>query len=72
MYGARAPVLMRLVRLLSFTAASHNFTVTLEHIRGTDNSIADALSRFQVHRVCRLASEADEEPTTIPVIEMSS
>ena len=59
---------MSLVRALFYVAASHNFTVLLQHILGVDNGIADALSHLQFHRFKSLALDADTEPTSIPVI----
>ena len=38
------------MRKMTAEAARGNFTLTLKHIRGTDNGIADALSRFQHSR----------------------
>jgi len=43
------PEAMALVRMLYFCTAQHNIHVLVTHVAGTDNSIADALSRFQVH-----------------------
>ncbi len=63
---SRSPQLMHLVRALFYVAATHNFHVTITHIYGTDNSIADALSRFQMQRFLRLAPQADPNPTPIP------
>ena len=64
--SSRDPLLMHLVRSIFFCAASHQFSVLVSHIRGTDNSIADALSRFQMLRSRQLAPLADLEPTTLP------
>lgn len=63
--------LMQLVRSLFFTAANCNFTLLIQHIEGTNNAIADALSRFQLHRFRLLAPQADEHPTPIPAVETS-
>ena len=62
----KQPALMHLIRRLFFTAATHNFTLTLQHIRGTNNGIADSSSRFQFHRFRCLAPGADTDPTPIP------
>lgn len=56
---------MALVRMLYFTAAQHNIHVIVTHIAGTNNCIADALSRFQVRRFRTLAPEAATSPDTI-------
>ena len=63
-------LLMQLVRTLFFTAATHNFTVMLQHIAGTNNGIADSLSRSQFRRFRCLAPHADEEATPIPAVQM--
>ena len=60
--------LMRLIRSLFFTAAKHNFTVLLKHIPGVDNSIADSLSRSQLHRFHLLAPGADTHATPTPAV----
>ena len=64
--SSRDPLLMHLVRSIFFCAASHQFSVLVSHIRGTDNSIADALSHFQMLRSRQLAPLAELEPTTLP------
>ena len=64
--SSRDPLLMHLVRSIFFCAASHQFSVLVSHIRGTDNSIADALSRLQMLRFRQLAPQADLEPTPLP------
>jgi hypothetical protein len=62
--------LMSLVRTLFFIAASNNFTITLQHIQGADNGIADALSRSQLLRFRSLAPDADRDPTPIPAVQI--
>ena len=59
------PNIMSLVRMLYFCAAKYNIHVLITHIAGTDNCIADALSRFQVHRFHQLAPRAASNPDTI-------
>ncbi len=63
---SKAPLLMHLVRALFFVAAKYNFHVTITHIAGVDNSIADALSRFLMPKFHQLAPDADSEPTVAP------
>ena len=41
---------MTVLRKLFFIAAQNNFTVTIKHLPGTKNSIADAISRMQFQR----------------------
>jgi len=57
---------MALIRLLYFCAARHNIHVFVTHIAGVNNSIADALSRFQVSRFRQLAPQAASQPENIP------
>ncbi len=63
---SRCPHIMSLLRKLFFITAKFNFTVNVTHIRGTDNSIADSLSRFQYNRFRALAPTADRSQTLIP------
>ena len=56
---------MALVRMLYFCATQHNIPIIVTHIDGTNNCIADALSRFQVQRFHRLDPEAANNPDTI-------
>ena len=56
---------MHLVRSICFSAATNNYTVLVTHIVGTNNSIADSLSRLQITRFRRLAPTADLEPTPV-------
>lgn len=50
-------------------AARHNFTFTLEHIAGQDNSIADSLSRMHMQRIFELAPTAQAASDKLPDIE---
>ena len=58
--------LIHLVRSISFCATSHQFSVLASHIRVSDNSIADALSHFQMLRFRQLALQA-ASPSTDPL-----
>ena len=58
--------IMMLVRKLYFLAAQFGFSISLRHVMGIDNPIADSLSRFQEERFRQLAPEADHLPTTMP------
>ena len=60
------PEVMALVRMLYFCAAQHNIHVLVTHVAGTDNSIVDALSRFQVHRFRQLAAGSSCQPRHHP------
>ncbi len=56
----------KLCRKLFFLAAKSNCTISLRHIPGVNNKLADTLSRQQVARFRRLAPDAEPRPTTIP------
>ena len=58
--------LATLFRKLFLVAAKNNFNVSLQHIPGLCNDIADALSRQQMQRFRQLVPEADKDPTNIP------
>ena len=64
--GSKQPRLMSLLRKLFLTAAKNNFTVTMRHLPGKTNEIADALSRKQYDRFFSLAPQAQEKPTPTP------
>ena len=49
-----------------FSGATNHFTVLVSHIAGTDNSIADSLSRLQITRFRQIAPGADLNPTPVP------
>ena len=61
-----ATEIMALIRLLYFCAARHNIHVIVTHIAGVNNSIADALSRFQVSCFRQLAPQGASQPDNIP------
>ena len=60
---SRSEPLMDLIRSLFFIAAQHGFVFRVSHIAGTDNSIADALSRLQLARFKTLCPSSDPLPT---------
>ena len=57
---------MFLVRKLVLQSLSMNIHFLAQHVPGQSNSLADALSRFQVSRFRRLAPHAEEVPTELP------
>ena len=61
-----SPDIMGLIRNLFLIAAKTGFSVSLKHIAGVSNPIADALSRFQGHLFRQLLPEAEPNPTVIP------
>ena len=68
---SRNSLLMKLVHQLFFIAASNNFHIIIQHIPGTDNSIADALSHLQMERFRSLAPEAKPHQAVIPAQALS-
>ena len=64
---SRSPPVMTLVRALYSICVKHNFLVRAVHIPGTDNAIADALSRNLLQVFRRLVLTAAAEPDT-PVL----
>lgn len=63
---SQSPAIMQLMRRLVLVAATCNFAFAAQHIPGTHNDIADAISRFQIPRFRRLAPHADQHPTPLP------
>ena len=63
---SKVKVIMKLLRRLTWCAAKHNFTVHAQHVPGKLNSVADALSRFQMETFRKLAPKADTRPTPCP------
>ena len=57
---------MALVGMLYFCAAKYNINVIITHIAGANNTIADALSHFEVTRFRQLAPQAAPLPDIIP------
>ena len=62
---SKHPGVMELLRTLFFIAAQHSFTVSLVHLTGRLNCIADALSRNQISRFFSLAPQANQLPTPV-------
>ena len=58
---------MALVRMLYFCAAKFDINVMIVHIDGSNNTIAEALSRFQATRFHQLAPLAAPHPDNILV-----
>ena len=68
---SKVKVIMKLLRRLTWCAAKHNFTVHAQHVPGKLNSVADALSRFQMETFRKLAPKADTRPTPcLPLKEL--
>lgn len=64
--SSKAPRIMDLVRHLTLLTLIHNFSFTAQHVPGSSNKIADALSRFQMERFRKLAPKASTAPCVIP------
>ena len=63
--SSRSPKVMALVRMLYFCAAKFDINVMIVHIAGSNNTMADALSRFQAIRYHQLAPLAAPHPDNI-------
>ena len=55
---------MELVRSLHLCAAKFQFMHSAKHIPGISNTIADALSRFNMQAFRELVPDAEPHPTT--------
>ncbi len=58
---------MHLMRCLTFISAKYEFSIVATHIRGVDNTLADALSRNNGALFHSLHPQARPSPTPIPV-----
>ena len=54
------------MRCLAFMAAKWEFQPLATHIKGTDNTLADALSRDNLIAFRSLHPQAEERPTALP------
>ena len=57
---------MQLLRVLHFVAAKYQFTFTAEHILGSDNPVADAISRDSVPKAFSLSPQLEQVPDHVP------
>lgn len=64
--GSSSKTILNLMRHTLMLAATNNFTITIKHIYGLDNSLADALSRHQMPRFFKLTPYDSPTPTNIP------
>lgn len=65
---SKQPRIMTLLRQLFLVAANNNFSVSLKHVPGAKNSIADAISRKQFTRLFSLVPQANRRPAATPGI----
>ena len=64
--ASREPEAMHLRRCLAFLEAKFQFFIFATHIKGIDNTLADALSRDNVSVFHSLYPQAKKEPVAIP------
>ena len=57
---------MHLLRCLAWVEAKLSLTIRAEHIKGSENVVADALSRDNVVRAHSIMQVAEEEPVEVP------
>ena len=57
---------MSLVRMLYFQAVHHHINLVITHVAGSNNNIADPLSRFQNQRFKELAPCAQPLQDNVP------
>lgn len=69
---SRSDHVMSFIRPLILHCLRSNIQIRARHVRGKDNSIADALSRFQWYRFRELAPQADRHPAVIPQVFWNS
>ena len=70
--STRCKEIMTLVRMLYLCAACYNMHVMITHIIGTNNCIADAISRFQMDPFRSLAPQANPNPDPILALKTPS
>ena len=63
---SRDPLVMHLLRTLHFILAFYNVHLIAKHIAGSNNSIADAISRNLPQVLFSQAPEAEPQPTPVP------
>ncbi|RXN20392.1 poly [Labeo rohita] len=63
---SHSPALTPLIRRLIWISACDQFILVAKHVPGSENQIADSLSRFLFQKFRTLAPEADKSPTPVP------
>lgn len=66
---SKSPMIMKLLRKLTWISAIDNFIILCDHVPGKINFIADSLSRFQMSRFREAAPAAAATPTPVPPIQ---
>ncbi|RXN04501.1 poly [Labeo rohita] len=62
---SHSPALTPLIRRLIWISACDQFILVAKHVPGSENQIADSLSRFLFQKFRTLAPEADKSPTPV-------
>jgi len=65
--SSKSPELMHLLRCLFFIEAQFSFTITLKHIPGVDNNLADDLSRDKLSSFRSKVPRAQQLTTPLPL-----
>ena len=63
---SKSASVMLLLRNLFYVSALHSFTVTVKHVAGKSNCIADSLSRFHMQEFRKLAPRARPTADSVP------
>ncbi len=63
---SHSPALTPFLRRLKWISACDQFVIVAKHVAGSENQIADSLSRFLFQKFRKLAPEADKFPTPVP------
>ncbi len=63
---SHSPALTPFLRRLKWISACDQFVIVAKHVAGSENQIADSLSRFLFQKFRKLAPEADKLPTPVP------
>ncbi len=63
---SHSPALTPFLRRLKWISACSQFVIVAKHVAGSENQIADSLSRFLFQKFRKLAPEADKFPTPVP------
>ncbi|XP_058610956.1 uncharacterized protein LOC131526627 [Onychostoma macrolepis] len=63
---SNSPALTPFLRRLIWISACDQFIIIAKHVAGSENKIADSLSRFLFQKFRMLAPEADQFPTPVP------
>jgi hypothetical protein len=66
---SKSPMIMKLLRKLTWKSACDNFIILCDHVPGKRNVIADSLSRFQMTKFRQAAPLASADPVEIPSLQ---